>query len=552
VRSLLRQMEDVDAHADGAGGLESAPALHVEQPEAGAPAALDAAAAAAAASAAPSDAEAAEDAAAAQDGAYVSALAQLQRWPPFLRACRVSRALGDATLLHETLEELRGLDPARHAALAAHAGAFLRAANRDEQPARDGSTAELRALWAFADSASNEAAAARAERDAAVAAQRATAARLDAAPLHAAGGAPGTRRTAFAPPPGVQRHKVVTWHAKKGAWNVLYWNPSAQSQVRAGWFPVGQEAAAARAYDDVARAHGDLVVNYPRLGSAETQAVFRLKTKKTALASATREHAARAGAEPASAGAPGGTASLTAAPVDGCGAAQGSERDRKRPRFAEAAADAVPAVGVASAAGRTSRPADAPRFKGLHWKSHTQKWEVYMTDIWGDTKTKKYCGTFAVGAEVEAARAYDSAVRATGGTCVNFPRAGTAETQAAPRQVLSATGFRGVRKCGRRFEARAHLGGRFSYIGSFGSAEEAARARDRFLRKAGAPQHRLNFPDAAADTSHEPPPAEAALGDGAVAPGAASHMAADGDDDDAGGAAGGMQDSDADDAAWLE
>jgi hypothetical protein len=251
-------------------------------------------------------AEAAEDAAAEQDAAYVSALARLQRWPPFLRACRVSRALGDATLLHGVLEELRRRDPARHAALAAHPGAFLRVVNRDEQPERDGTTAEVRELWAHVarlerevQRARLEVAAASAARDAATAvAQRATAAalrttaavqrttvastpppRTKAAAKGAALPAATTRgadrgvSASNSCPADALRYRGVTWDNRLRQWRVATrgGRGSQAPPKHVGFFAVGAEVEAARAYDDAVRAAGGTEVNFPRNGSAETQ-----------------------------------------------------------------------------------------------------------------------------------------------------------------------------------------------------------------------------------------------------------------------------------------
>jgi hypothetical protein len=496
-----------------------------------------------------SGADAAEDAAAAADAQFTHAMATLWRSPRFLRAVREARTLGDATVLHAAMEQMRRASPRLHAALAAHPGTFLRAMNRDEQPSRDGSTAELRELWAFVARIEREAqrrrqeaaargtaaaaqpGAAAAQPDTALpdaAAQRvltvATAAQPYtpaaagcslAAPQHAAAGAPGGLATGGSgPPPGVQRFVGVVWSEQRSRWVVHYTDPTngMNTQLRAS-FPLGKEAAAARAYDAVLRAAGGTCVNFPRPGTAETQAVFGGTRHRLAVAT------------------PG------AAPAPGVGPAAGASHP--------AAAGLRPP---------SSRPAGTPFFRGVRWQADSWKWRVVLRAATGK---KRYVGTFAADAAVEAAHAYDAAVRAAGGTCVNFPLLGTAETQATRGQRARTGGFIGVRTQGRRYGADARVGGRSHWLGTFDTAEEAAHARDRFLRDAGAPAWQLNFPDAAAHTSHEPPPADSAPVEAVPADSAAARLAAelmdsDDDGDDAGIVAGGAFDSDDAEAAWLE
>jgi hypothetical protein len=92
--------------------------------------------------------------AAADDFAFARAMERVQQLPHFHRACRAARVTGDATILMHFLEKLRRLDCVSHAALATQPVAFLRVVNDDAAAARDpadGSTAEVRALWAVLD-----------------------------------------------------------------------------------------------------------------------------------------------------------------------------------------------------------------------------------------------------------------------------------------------------------------------------------------------------------------------------------------------------------------
>jgi hypothetical protein len=680
---------------------------------------------------------------------------RLQRSPHFLRMKRRARATGDIGVLEAYLAELRHDDAATHAVLVANRAALMRLVNSDEPPDADGTTAELRAVWAalenameaarvqpaVAQRAREEAAAAVAQRDAAEAAQRATAAQLEAANAalqgaaqsgygHVAGQIRARKQTAVAadaraaahaagyyatadddaalraqqerldagaqvarvseaaaqraraeadaankacasgkaaqratsaqleaalqaprtddiplapgssaahaaaseeaslsqlaggstqqpavlhlasaaatssrqlrarpeqarhvvsqapaatniiqpspvqadagvsgeqfvcstePPPGVQRFKGVSFYRR--GWRVQICGPPTHTPVTVGKFPAGQEVAAAHAYDAAVRAAGGMCVNFPRPGTAETQAVFQpRRSKDMAQAGATAGRRRRGSSQPGPApqGPPGGAASLAAAALatnrgDAVPLCR-SERDRKRPRAADEDVSNTPSLaadGLPPLPALSSRPAEAPTFRGVHWHAREQTWRVHVYDA--RSKTRQRVGTFALGAEVEAARAYDDAVRAAGGTEVNFPRPGTAETQAAFNLQVPQTGFRGVFRNRDGFRAEVYLDGLRHHVGKFGSAEAAARARDRFLRRAGVPPHRLRFPDAAADTSHEPPPVDAAADD-AAALGATGAAESDGADDGAGGAAGGhgAADMDEDAAAWLE
>jgi hypothetical protein len=113
-----------------------------------------------------------------------------------------------------------------------------------------------------------------------------------------------------------------------------------------GCFKREQAVDAAHAYDDAVRAHGGTVVNFPRTGSAETQA---------------KPNRIRGSAAPP-----------RAAPLTGAGAR------------------AVPASLPA--------PPPARRFKGLHWNQDRGKWEVWVID-----GASKWVGRFKRGDELAAA-----------------------------------------------------------------------------------------------------------------------------------------------------
>ena len=117
----------------------------------------------------------------------------------------------------------------------------------------------------------------------------------------------------------------------------------------------------------------------------------------------------------------------------------------------------------------------------------------------------------------EAARAYDNAVRKAGGRVVNFPRPGTDEVQAVKGEKEEVTlrraageqlpprsiplppdpGYKGVSvdskaRTAAVFQVAVVCGGKTTYLGHFCTAEEAARAHDDAVRKAG--RCVVNFP----------------------------------------------------------
>jgi hypothetical protein len=193
--------------------------------------------------------------------------------------------------------------------------------------------------------------------------------------------------------------------------------------------PFKSAEEAARAYDAAVRARGLTGVNFPLPGTGETQAVPRIVC---AVTSARRK-----------------------APV--------------------------------------AMPPGAARFKGVCWFKWTGEWQV---QFWNpDARKMETLDYFPVDQAEAAARFYDAAVRARGGTCVNFPQQG--ETQAhfdeQVRQAAGSTPFRGVSKSGSKYRAQAYFAGDEEYLGYFETAEDAARAHDKWLREMGAPAIKLNF-----------------------------------------------------------
>jgi hypothetical protein len=195
------------------------------------------------------------------------------------------------------------------------------------------------------------------------------------------------------------RYRGVRWRSNKERWEVWCWHQVNGKRTYVGQFKREQAVAAARAYDDAVRAQGGTAVNFPRKGTAETQAKAYTQRGRTGGTSA---------APPAAAAPP--------APRARSGAASASP-----------ASAATPAAGGGGAA-FTPRPAGAPHFRGVGWRSGQGVWEVRCKNrATGDMQN---LGSFPPNKQLAAARAYDDAVRKQGGTRVNFPRKGTAETQA--------------------------------------------------------------------------------------------------------------------------
>jgi hypothetical protein len=67
--------------------------------------------------------------------------------------------------------------------------------------------------------------------------------------------------------------------------------------------------------------------------------------------------------------------------------------------------------------------------------------------------------------------------------------------QARNRRPWGTAGYRGVRRLGGRWQARAMLDRRMHYLGTYAAAEEAARVVDAFWREVDAEHAYLNVPD---------------------------------------------------------
>ncbi len=149
----------------------------------------------------------------------------------------------------------------------------------------------------------------------------------------------------------------------------------------------------------------------------------------------------------------------------------------------------------------------APDYKGVSVDSTAQNAAVF--------KTTKGLGRFC--AAEEATRAYDDAARMAGHRVVNFPRPGTDEVQAVkgekqdvtllraagerlpPRSgpLPPASNYKGVSvnaqaRTAAEFAAYLNVGITTTFLGSFCTAEEAARAYDDAARKTG--RLVVNFP----------------------------------------------------------
>jgi hypothetical protein len=189
---------------------------------------------------------------------------------------------------------------------------------------------------------------------------------------------------------------------------------------------------------------------------------------------------------------------------------------------AAAASDATCEEADAGRKRKRAEATDAPprKWKGVSWHKTNRTWRAIATDYGtksGAGYKLKTLGQFAV--QEEAARAYDAFVRSPAqvkarlaarrpaAVYFNFPQVGTDEKQARAFSYmpLGRTGLRGVKETRvGRFQAAWHCSDikKSVHLGTFATAEAAARAYDKNLLSVGKPA--VNFPGAAArNTSSE-------------------------------------------------
>ena len=86
--------------------------------------------------------------------------------------------------------------------------------------------------------------------------------------------APRAPRQVEQPVPAGKRYNGVAWHKKQACWRVQYYGGPG-NLIQIGEFAAERAEEAARAWDEVARQHGRLALNFPREGTAEVQVVFQ-------------------------------------------------------------------------------------------------------------------------------------------------------------------------------------------------------------------------------------------------------------------------------------
>ena len=313
-----------------------------------------------------------------------------------------------------------------------------------------------------------------------------------------------------------------------------------------GRFRTAEEAA--HAYDDAARKVGRRVINFPRPGTNEVQAVKGEKEEVTLLRAAGKRPPPRSGPLPPDPGYKGVSVKAdarTAAVFKADFRAQTSlghfctaeeaaraydDAARKACRrvvnFPRPGTNEVQAVKgemgevtLQRSAGKRPPPRSGPLppdpgYKGVSINASARTAAVFQVSFRHggvDTCLGMFCTA------EEAARAYDDAVRMTGRRVVNFPRPGTNEVQAVKGEKEEVTllraagellpprsgplppdpGYKGVSvnasaRTAAVFEANFTLQGVTNVLGKFCTAEEAARAYDDAVRKSG--RLVVNFP----------------------------------------------------------
>jgi hypothetical protein len=89
---------------------------------------------------------------------------------------------------------------------------------------------------------------------------------------------------------------------------------------------------------------------------------------------------------------------------------------------------------------------------------------------------------------------------------LNYPKKAPAGYTPIQKALLSTntTGYRGVSKKGKNFEAKIKIGGKTTNLGTYDTAKEAAIAYDRSVLKANRSTSLLNFPDMVHNLDVEP------------------------------------------------
>ena len=271
--------------------------------------------------------------------------------------------------------------------------------------------------------------------------------------------APRTPRRVAQPVPAGRRYNGVAWQKMQACWRVNYY--AGGKLLHIGDFAVDRAEDAARAWDEVARQHGRLALNFPREGTAEVQAVFQPRKRVST-----------------------GVAAKRSWPVP--------QKVQER-----------------SAAGQLASPqAPVRNYVGVYWVQCSKRWRAQIC-IDG---INRELGYFPEDQAEAAARVFDAAARKAG-KAVNFPIPGSGEVQAvALSRVKPQQSSAGIREAPlpsrmRRYvgitrdvrggvacwRAQIKTGGTNVTLGYFPAdqAEAAARCYDATARRLGKP---VNFP----------------------------------------------------------
>jgi hypothetical protein len=309
----------------------------------------------------------------------------------------------------------------------------------------------------------------------------------------------GADAEAVKQPRGTRRFKGVSWRADTKKWRASWRNPDTGKSVHVGCFAT--EKAAALYYDAMVRERGGKVVNFPDESMGETQAHAGEQPQRPISASGFRGVYVKGDRFQATIRVDGRetylgafTTAEDAARAYDCHArvAGWTVARLNFPHETNVQAPAPLQLDVARA------PIGLSGFRGV-----TSLNGKHVAFIWTGRRQRRL-GAF--GTAEDAARAYDAAARKAGKPIKthNFPHETNAQAPVPLKlgppggvRPVGASGFRGVRLLNsKHYYATVCAGGRQRHLGTFKTAEAAARAYNAAAHKLGRQVNALNNPAA--------------------------------------------------------